>query len=227
MRILTIILVMAIIISTIAYSAKPKSQYTTKDKVAAENAFYLASVTFWSWWVEQADMDGKHVVENQYPKLDKLIGPKGVNFILIVPEIKMVNKKKVCVTKTVNHRISSKTLHENIIRQYEIVRAINLNKDPPAQLDDLESVLLRKYIINYAIGYPIDEGDSSSHIDLPVRKSISEWSWSSLNFLPDNIPKPTPRPLQKIKFIKNGDIWQIDEIQTFIMSVVNKDVIIN
>lgn len=227
MRKLTIVFVMAIIVSTIIYSAEPEQQYSAKDKAAAETAFYSASVTFWSWWVDQVDMDGEHVVENQYPVLDKLIGTNGINFILIVPEIKIINKKKVCVTKTVSHRISAKTLHANIARQHEILKMINLNKTPLPQLKDAESVLMRKYIFNYAICYPIDEGDGSEPIDLPVRISTSEWSWSALNFIPDSIPKPAHKPLQKMKLVKNDGVWQIDEIQTFIMSDVNKNVKIN
>jgi hypothetical protein len=218
MRKLTIALAMAIIVSSVTFSAE---QYTAQDKIEAEVAFDCFSMTIDSWSDSRFDNEGETKVENSFLKLDKLIGSKGVNFVLITPEIKTVNRKKVCVTTTTPHRISADTFHKNIMRQYEIVKADTLL----LPLKDSESVLLRKYILNYAIGYPINEGDGSVYIDLPHRKSIGEWSWTPRYYIPDGTPTPNPYPFQKIRFIKsNSGVWQVDEIQIFLITNIRKEI---
>ena len=220
MRKLTIVLFMAIIISTIIYSA---DQYATQDKAAAEAAFYCVNETFWSWLVDENDVDGKHIVEDQYLKLDKLIGIKGVNFILIVPEIKTVNKKKICITKTLNHRISADTFRWAVATQHAIVKAANSNEELPESPNDPESLLLKLYIDNYVFGAP------DARADEPIvqkRESVGVWSWDALlHLLPEGVSKPNPLPRQRIKFVKNNGVWQIDEIQIFMITNIRKDLL--
>lgn len=234
MRKLTIWLLLIIILCSVflAIGAKKKpvskpvvSATVIKDRAAAQKAFDLVGSTFDSWFLGLMDLPGQQKIRNRYLQLDKLIGPDGVDFILIVPEIKIVNKKSVCVVSTENHNISASTFHKAIEYQYQITCATSDGNKLPSPLNDKEVTLLGQYIDNYNYGFPQDEGDSSSATVVVERKSIGEWScltcyWS----LPTNTPVPKDHPTQRTKFIKNNSgVWQIDEIQIFMITNIRKD----